>query len=112
MQLNTKYDIGQVIHLFDFPDWPCVITAITVRASGQVEYQLDWNCGGDVKTEWYEEKRIELFAKLTKENNEDIRASETIQAETVPAAGRTMGEIGLGGCEPDASRGDRAKDGA
>lgn len=78
MELNTKYDIGQVIYLFGFHDWPCIVSAITVRASGQVEYLLEWNCEGEAKSEWFEEKRIELLAELMKKHKENSNGKKVL----------------------------------
>ena len=66
MKIETKRSIGDIVHLFGYDDWPCVITAITVRASGQVEYQLEWHMDGDTKCEWFEDVRIDLLERAGK----------------------------------------------
>lgn len=65
MEIKTKYEIGDIVHLFGWRDWPCVVTAITVRASGAVEYQLEWNSDGNTRSEWFEENRLALLGKLS-----------------------------------------------
>lgn len=34
------------------------ITALTVRASGQVEYQLEWAGNGEMKSDWFTKQRM------------------------------------------------------
>ena len=70
MTIETKYSIGDLVHLFGFNDWPCIITAITRRASGQTEYQLEWNNEGKPESDWFDESRIELLEQLTVKQKE------------------------------------------
>ena len=65
MTINAKYNIGDIVHLFGFGDWKCVVTGIMVRASGQIEYHREWNNDGEPKCDWYEEKQLELLEKIS-----------------------------------------------
>lgn len=38
--------------------WKASITALTVRASGQVEYQLEWIGNGEMKSDWFTVQRM------------------------------------------------------
>lgn len=38
--------------------WKASITALTVRASGQVEYQLEWAGNGEMKGDWFTKQRM------------------------------------------------------
>lgn len=38
--------------------WKASITALTVRASGQVEYQLEWVGNGEMKSDWFTIQRM------------------------------------------------------
>lgn len=59
MKVETDYDIGDVFCVADC--WKAVCTAITIRASGQVDYQLEWLGDAEFKAEWLTRERIELL---------------------------------------------------
>ena len=41
--------------------WKAVVTAATERATGQVEYQLEWVGDGELKSEWMTQERMRLL---------------------------------------------------
>lgn len=59
MKIETAYDIGDVFTVDG--EWRAVCTAITIRASGQVEYQLEWLGDAEFKAEWLTRERIEIL---------------------------------------------------
>ena len=65
MRIDTKISIGDVVLLFSDPKWRTVCTVITVRASGQVEYLLEWSDNGELKEEWITSERLELLSKIS-----------------------------------------------
>lgn len=67
MKIETKYSIGDEFKADD--RWYCVCTALTIRASGQVEYQLEWMGDAEFKAEWLTAERLELLG-LTKVEGE------------------------------------------
>lgn len=51
--------------------WEAVITAYTVRASGQTEYQLEWIGDGELKSDWLTLERMRLLGvKLSRDGKE------------------------------------------
>lgn len=65
MLIKTKISIGDIVLLFGDPKWRTVCTAITVRASGQVEYQIEWSDNGELKSEWVTAERLDCLSKIT-----------------------------------------------
>lgn len=65
MKIETKISIGDIVLLFSDPKWRTVCTAITVRASGQVEYLLEWTSDGELKEEWITSERLECLSKIS-----------------------------------------------
>lgn len=59
MKVETAYDIGDRFCIDG--EWRAVCTAITIRASGQVEYQLEWLGDAEFKSEWLTRERIEIL---------------------------------------------------
>lgn len=59
MKIETAYGIGDRFTVDG--EWRAVCTAITIRASGQVEYQLEWLGDADFKSEWLTQERIEIL---------------------------------------------------
>lgn len=59
MKVETDYDIGDVFCVDG--EWRAVCTAITIRASGQVEYQLEWLGNAEFRSEWLTKERIEIL---------------------------------------------------
>lgn len=59
MKIETAYDIGDEFCIDG--EWRADCTAITIRASGQVEYQLEWLGDADFKSEWLTRERIEIL---------------------------------------------------
>jgi hypothetical protein len=71
MKVETDYSTGDVFCIND--KWKAVCTAITIRASGQVEYQLEWLGDAEFKSDWLTRERIELLgvkriSEVTNEN--------------------------------------------
>lgn len=64
MTINTKISIGDIVLLFGDPKWRTVCTAITVRASGQIEYLLEWGKDDKLCAEWITAERLELLSKI------------------------------------------------
>lgn len=64
MVIKTKISIGDTVLLFGDPKWKTVCTAITVRASGQVEYLLEWGRDDELREEWITAERLELLSKI------------------------------------------------
>lgn len=64
MTINTKISIGDVVLLFGNPKWKTVCTAITVRASGQTEYLLEWGKDDELREEWITAERLECHSKI------------------------------------------------
>ena len=64
MTIKTKISIGDIVHLFGDPKWRTVCTAITVRASGQIEYLLEWGKDDELREEWVTAERLELLSKI------------------------------------------------
>ena len=64
MRIDTKISIGDIVLLFSDPKWRTVCTAITVRASGQIEYQLEWSDNGELKQEWVTAERLDCLSKI------------------------------------------------
>ncbi|MBQ4199545.1 MAG: hypothetical protein II649_06655 [Kiritimatiellae bacterium] len=64
MVVKTKISIGDTVLLFGDPKWKTVCTAITVRASGQVEYLLEWGRDDELREEWITAERLELLSKI------------------------------------------------
>lgn len=64
MTINTKISIGDVVLLFGDPKWKTVCTAITVRASGQTEYLLEWGKDDELHEEWITAERLECHSKI------------------------------------------------
>lgn len=57
MRVETDYCIGDVFTVDG--EWRAVCTAITIRASRQVEYQLEWLGDAEFKAEWLTRERME-----------------------------------------------------
>ena len=64
MTIKTKISIGDTVLLFGNPKWKTVCTAITVRASGQTEYLLEWGKDDELREEWITAERLELLSKI------------------------------------------------
>ena len=64
MKIETEISIGDIILLFDDPKWRTVCTAITIRASGQIEYLLEWADSGETKEEWFTAERLKCLSKI------------------------------------------------
>jgi hypothetical protein len=64
MKIETRISIGDIVLLFGDPNWRTVCTAILVRASGQIEYQLEWSQNGELKSEWIADERIKCLARI------------------------------------------------
>ena len=41
--------------------WEAVVTALTIRASGQTEYQLEWVGDGELMSDWFTAERMRLL---------------------------------------------------
>lgn len=64
MTIWTKYNIGDVVHLFPGceDDFPCHITAISRHESGATFYKLGYRAGRGCphwKHEWWREDRLD-----------------------------------------------------
>lgn len=59
MKVETDYSIGDLFYIDDI--WGAVCTAITIRASGQVEYLFEWLGNAEFRSEWFTRERIELL---------------------------------------------------
>ena len=59
MKVDTDYDIGDVFIVDG--GWRACCTAILIRASGQVEYQLEWLGDAVFKSDWLTRERIEIL---------------------------------------------------
>ena len=70
MTISTQYAIGEIVPLFGDPNWKAVVTAIMLRADGQVEYQLEWSNEGELKAEWFTAERLACLAKIYGRENE------------------------------------------
>lgn len=55
---RSRFKIGDAVRIDTA--WTAVITAITFRASGEVEYQLEWRGDGLFKSEWFSAERMDL----------------------------------------------------
>ncbi len=64
MKIETKISIGDIVLLFGDSRWRTVCTAITVRASGQIEYLLEWGKDDELREEWVTAERLELLSKI------------------------------------------------
>ena len=64
MKVDTFYDIGDIFT--SDGEWRAVCTAIILRASGQVEYLLEWLGNAEFKSEWLTRERIEILGILRK----------------------------------------------
>lgn len=64
MTIKTKISIGDIVLLFGDPKWRTVCTAVTVRASGQIEYLLEWGKDDELREEWITAERLELLSKI------------------------------------------------
>ena len=64
MLIKTKISIGDIVLLFGDPKWRTVCTAVTVRASGQIEYLLEWGKDDELREEWVTAERLELLSKI------------------------------------------------
>ena len=65
MIIKTKISIGDIVLLFGDPKWRTVCTAIIVRASGQIEYLLEWTSDGELKDEWITSERLDCLSKIS-----------------------------------------------
>ena len=70
MTIETQISIGDIVLLFGDPKWRTVCTAITVRASRQIEYQLEWSDGDELKNEWITAERLECLSKIFPQNDQ------------------------------------------
>ena len=70
MTITTKISIGDTVLLFGDPKWKTVCTAITVRASGQIEYLLEWGKDDELREEWVTAERLELLSKIFPQDSE------------------------------------------
>ena len=70
MTIKTKISIGDIVLLFGDPKWRTVCTAITVRASGQIEYLLEWGKDDELREEWVTAERLELLSKIFPKDSE------------------------------------------
>ena len=59
MKVDTDYDIGDEFIIYG--GWRAVCTAILIRASGQVEYQLEWLGDAQFRSDWLTRERIEIL---------------------------------------------------
>ena len=64
MKIETQISIGDIVLLFGDPNYRTVCTAITIRASGQIEYQIEWSQDGELKNEWITAERLECLSKI------------------------------------------------
>ena len=69
MTITTKISIGDIVLLFGDPKWRTVCTAITVRASGQVEYLLEWGEEDCLKEEWVTAERLDCLSKIARRSD-------------------------------------------
>lgn len=53
--------------------WKASITALTVRASGQVEYQLEWIGDGELKSDWLTLERMRLLGIKVFRDGREVR---------------------------------------
>ena len=60
MTITTRYSIGDKFRVAG-DRWTLTITTITVRASGQVEYQLEWVGNADFRSECMSEAQMDLL---------------------------------------------------
>ena len=70
MIIKTKISIGDIVLLFGDPKWRTVCTAVTVRASGQIEYLLEWGKDDELREEWVTAERLELLSKIFPQDSE------------------------------------------
>ena len=70
MTIKTKISIGDIVLLFGDPKWRTVCTAVTVRASGQIEYLLEWGKDDELREEWVTAERLELLSKIFPQDSE------------------------------------------
>ena len=70
MVIKTKISIGDIVLLFGDPKWRTVCTAVTVRASGQIEYLLEWGKDDELREEWVTAERLELLSKIFPQDSE------------------------------------------
>lgn len=70
MLIKTKISIGDIVLLFGDPKWRTVCTAVTVRASGQIEYLLEWGKDDELREEWVTAERLELLSKIFPQDSE------------------------------------------
>lgn len=66
MTIDTAYDIGDVFIIDSM--WRAVCVSILVRASGQLEYQLEWLGDAEFKSEWITADRMKILG-IEKEHN-------------------------------------------
>lgn len=59
MKIETDYDIGDEFIVDG--GWRACCTAILIRASGQVEYQLEWLGDAQFRSDWLTRERIEIL---------------------------------------------------
>lgn len=69
MKIETEISIGDIVLLFNDPRWRTVCTAITIRASGQIEYLLEWAENGETKEEWFTVERLKCLSKVREKKN-------------------------------------------
>ena len=70
MLIKTKISIGDIVLLFGDQKWRTVCTAVTVRASGQIEYLLEWGKDDELREEWVTAERLELLSKIFPQDSE------------------------------------------
>ena len=59
MKVDTDYDIGDEFIVDG--EWRAYCTAILIRASGQIEYQLEWLGDAQFKSDWLTRERIKIL---------------------------------------------------
>ena len=74
MKVETDYDIGDVFTIDG--GWRACCTAILIRASGQVEYQLEWLGDAQFRSDWLTRERIEILG-IERKKKERLRNENT-----------------------------------
>lgn len=71
MTFTTEYSIGDRF-IVRGDRWEFVITAITIRASGEVEYCLEWVGNASFNSEWITGEKMKLlqFDKIEENKGE------------------------------------------
>ena len=80
MKIETQISIGDIVLLFGDPNYRTVCTAITIRASGQIEYEIEWSQDGELKNEWITAERLECLSKIYKNGNPELNYENKTEA--------------------------------